>query len=410
MKKGIAIIALIATVLPSSALAIPNDVSANEWYFDTVNSFVQEGYIDDNQPFRPTHNATRGELVELIVAMLGGSIHAPYSGQSFDDVPTSSALFPAFEEAGVSGWLKGKDNCYGSHPCTASPNAPINRAEASAMIIRAFGLNDSNEAPEFTDNAPSEWYHGVIKTAASLCILRGDAGKPHVRPANSMIRAEMVVMLDRSRQKLTFPNCTQAKAAVIPQKTVSSSSSSSLIKSSSSSLPVNRPDEWAKSLRELAISSQENFDSGIEASKTLPRDSALQLLEALNAYNHFLSAISYAADLAEIRQLTKEEKLLVNQAMKGLGDSLAEMSKAIAKGMEQRSTVPTLSPQPTYIAPVQTQPSVDCNAERRKANSLGIQNTSSWSWYMVSIGCTTLESHCSWMQKIGANDSRCTAN
>jgi len=109
MRKVIATIALIATAFPFSALAIPNDVSTSEWYFDTVNSFVQEGYIDDTQPFRPTHNATRGELVQMIVTMLGGPIHAPFSGQSFDDVPSSSSLYQAFEEAGVSGWLKGMD-------------------------------------------------------------------------------------------------------------------------------------------------------------------------------------------------------------------------------------------------------------------------------------------------------------
>jgi S-layer homology domain len=212
------IASLVAT--PTVVLATQANVPAASWYASTVTAFVDAGYFNDVQSFRPTEPATRGEFVELVVKMMGGLTHAPYSGQSFDDVSLNSPVYGYFEEAALAGWVKGTNGCYGTHPCLAKPDSPINRAEAASLLNRGFGLQAKDKAPTFQDNSPGQWFANDIRTAASLCILKGDAGGKKVRPSDSMNRAEMVVMLERLKEDMSYPSCTSDKGLSLPKAPV----------------------------------------------------------------------------------------------------------------------------------------------------------------------------------------------
>jgi len=212
----ITILLLLSLSLVSTAMAAPVDVPSDAWFSGTVNNFVEAGYFDSQKAFRPDQKATRGEFVELVVQLLGGTTHAPFAGQSFDDVSTDHPLYAYFEEAGLQGWMKGSGSCYGSHPCLAHPNNPINRAEAAALLIRAFSLQAAADAPSFDDNPSGNWFTEHIKAAASLCILKGDTGSPKVRPADNMNRAEMTAMAERVLMKLQYPDCSTFGNATIP--------------------------------------------------------------------------------------------------------------------------------------------------------------------------------------------------
>jgi len=211
---------VLSLLLASTAIASPVDVPSDAWYSGTVNNFVEAGYFDSQKAFRPDQKATRGEFVELVVQLLGGTTHAPFSGQSFDDVGTDHPLYASFEEAGVQGWMKGSGSCYGSHPCWAHPNNPINRAEAAALLIRAFSLQAAVDAPSFDDNPSGNWFTEHIRAAASLCILKGDTGRPKVRPADNMNRAEMVAMAERVLMHLSYPDCSTNTKATLPEAPV----------------------------------------------------------------------------------------------------------------------------------------------------------------------------------------------
>lgn len=193
-------------LLPSVALAAPPDVPQDAWYASTVSAFVDAGYFPNETAFRAGDNATRAEFIELIVNLQGGVTVAP-TGQSFDDVSLNTASYAAFEQAAASGWMKGAGSCLGTHPCLAKPENPINRAEASAILQRAFGTSLQGEAPAFKDNPDDQWFTESISLAASNCILQGDAGTGRVRPADNMNRAEMVTMLDRLKRGLAYPHC-----------------------------------------------------------------------------------------------------------------------------------------------------------------------------------------------------------
>ena len=207
LKKVFAGVSATAIMLSQVATAVAaySDVPAGVWYEDAVTAFTDAGYLDSTQTkFRGTDNANRAEFVKLVVELNGGVINSTPSTPSFDDVATGAWYYKYFEEAGKEGWVRGDGSCYGKHPCYARPAANINRAEAAAIIVRAFGLQSAGAAPQFTDNPSGQWYTSDIQSAADHCVLQGDDSTGRVRPNDNMNRAEMVVMLHRVDQGLTY--------------------------------------------------------------------------------------------------------------------------------------------------------------------------------------------------------------
>jgi len=207
MKKlfaGAAAVAIAVTQMGTAAAAY-SDVPSGAWYQAAVNAFTDAGYLDANQTrFRPGDNANRAEFIKLVVELNGGILSTAPAVPSFDDVKPGFWYYGYMEEAAKEGWVKGDNNCYGSHPCYARPAANINRAEAAALIVRAFGLEASGDAASFVDVPAGQWYTSAIMTAADHCVVQGDDATGRARPADNMNRAEMVSMLHRVDQGLSY--------------------------------------------------------------------------------------------------------------------------------------------------------------------------------------------------------------
>jgi hypothetical protein len=75
------------------------------------------------------------------------------------------------------------------------PNAPVTRAEFTAMIARAFGLASNPAAADFRDTA-SNWAAGYIGALAEKGIVTGYADGSF-KPGATITRAEMVTMIGR---------------------------------------------------------------------------------------------------------------------------------------------------------------------------------------------------------------------
>lgn len=205
---------LVTLLIPGIALALPPDVPSGSWYSESLTTLIGEGAINENENFRPSDKATRAEFIEILVKSIGPATKdlAWQDTATFDDV--SSNYLSTFERAAREGWLKGENECVGTHPCYARPNLPINRAEAAALIIRAFNLRAGKSSPSFTDNDVSQWFSEFVNTAASRCVLQGDGGASRVRPADNMNRAEMIVMVQRARAEgIEYPNCDAASSS-----------------------------------------------------------------------------------------------------------------------------------------------------------------------------------------------------
>lgn len=222
-KKALAGVAASAIALTQAGtvFAAYSDVPAGVWYEEPVMAFMDAGYLDASQTrFRGGDNANRAEFVKLVVELNGGILSTPPSVPSFDDVATDAWFYGYFEEAGKEGWVTGDDKCYGEANCMARPAANINRAEAAALIVRSFGLEYNGNAAQFADNPSGQWYTDIIQTAADYCILQGDGGTGAVRPADNMNRAEMVAMLYRAEQNLTYgTDCGNTVQPVDPMVT-----------------------------------------------------------------------------------------------------------------------------------------------------------------------------------------------
>jgi len=194
---------------------LPSDVPSSAWFaYELAAMNFLGGMMDD--PFRPADKATRGELIKLLVNMIETEeMPQLHSNPTFDDVPDYLEVF--FEKAKINGWISGDNNCVGGHPCNARPNDPINRAEAAAIIIRAFGLVSNGSPVSFSDASVGQWFSSHINTAASLCILQGDEGTTLVRPADPVNRAELIMMAFRASEdyagkRLMSPDCEYKKA------------------------------------------------------------------------------------------------------------------------------------------------------------------------------------------------------
>lgn len=190
----------------AAALLFP-DVPGGIWYENDVRFFLESGYLDPNQQrFRPGDDAIRAEVLKLLIEPNGGVQEPIPATPSFDDVLPGSWYYGYFEEGGKRTWVRGDANCYGvGDTCHTRPLQPINRAEAAALIARTFALTRTHAAPTFPDNTDSQlWYHDSIQIAADHCVLRGDDGTGRVRPASVVNRAEIVSMIARALQNLSY--------------------------------------------------------------------------------------------------------------------------------------------------------------------------------------------------------------
>jgi hypothetical protein len=219
MKKlfaGVSAVAISITQV-GVALAAYSDVPAGVWYEEAVDAFTDAGYLDGTQTrFRGGDNANRAEFTKLVVELNGGILSTPPAVASFTDVAPGAWYYGYMEEAAKEGWVKGDGNCYGSKPCYARPGANINRAEAAALIVRAFGLEATGDAPSFVDVPNGQWYTDSVQTAADYCVLQGDDATGRARPADFMNRAEMVTMLYRVDQGLMYGVDCSADAITEP--------------------------------------------------------------------------------------------------------------------------------------------------------------------------------------------------
>lgn len=187
------------------------DVIRGSYYEDAVRLFLERGFLDDSQSsFRPNDASTRAELTKLVIELHGGILTSAPSSPSFDDVRPGTWYYDYMEEAGERTWVRGDANCYGRHPCTARPNDRVTRAEAAAIIVRTFDFEATGDAPRFSDVPNGSWYGPWIQAAADHCVLQGDAGRATVRPNDRVTRAELVVMLNRAYDNLSYDDgCRQ---------------------------------------------------------------------------------------------------------------------------------------------------------------------------------------------------------
>ncbi len=317
--------------------AAPAAAVAGAWFEPLVLLFEEAGYIDFS--LSPQAAAARWKFLDLLLRLKGGIVHGPFAAQTFDDISTEDPHYFLFEEGAAQGWVRGVGNCAGEHPCFAYPGRAINRAEAAALIVRAFGVQSAQDAPEFTDVRPGSWYAEHLRAAASRCIFRGDDARRTVRPDAMLNQAEMLAALARAYQGLFYPACDAVIAALpptpsalqiqlpLPVIVLSSSSASSASASAASSSAVS---SQASTQTSPALSS--SVSSVVSSASSPPMQSSSSLhassvtsdpeyMQFLSRYNDYVA--SFSVSLSATQSSKDDTNLRVLNLLKAQMDMIA---------------------------------------------------------------------------------------
>ncbi len=291
-------------------------LSANAaWYDGAVSAFVRAGYVTE-ESIVPARDAARGLFVELTLKLLGGKVEFPFQDQVFDDVDQWHRSFAAFQQGARDGWVLGIENCAGSHPCLAAPDRPVTRAEAAALLVRAFRFSAEGAAPAFSDVDAGAWYAEYVTIASSRCILRGDEGKTTVRPGDPMNEAEMLAMLQRSVSGLRYPDCGGGPLDDLPAAPsgflLEQASSSSAASSESLSASWASVSSSSSSSTSAPASSSMSSSGTSSAASSAPSSATAYDLAPLNPPNAASASSGQTQDPSHQDLLVRYQQYLAN--------------------------------------------------------------------------------------------------
>lgn len=174
-----------------SARSVFNDISGH-WAKERIEKAAKLGFVDgyEDGSFQPEGNVTRAEFA----VMLARALHWPAGGAAqlnFSD----SASIPAWASPSIAAAVK-SSVVNGYEDDTFRSERPITRAEITAMIVRALGINmDDGQAIGFADAADiPEWAMSSIAAASKAKLIQGRDGNAFV-PNDPTTRAEAVTLL-----------------------------------------------------------------------------------------------------------------------------------------------------------------------------------------------------------------------
>jgi hypothetical protein len=149
-------------------------------------SGVVAGYADGT--FRPSQLLNRAELAKLVVGVGLGELSGVERHHCFPDV-ASEWFAPAVCEAQMRGVVRGyPDGMF-------RPAGLVNRAEALAILGRAFDLPAAVGEVHVTDVPVDSWFASSVLAMEQRGIL--DAGSTTLRPSDPITRGELAEWLYR---------------------------------------------------------------------------------------------------------------------------------------------------------------------------------------------------------------------
>ena len=102
-------------------------------YYSSIDAAAEYGWVDTDEPFRPTDPITRGEMSELLVRALGlggaAAIAEKNADLPFTDVTAGKGYISVAYDIGMT---------KGTTATTFGPNETATRAQAAAMLVRIY--------------------------------------------------------------------------------------------------------------------------------------------------------------------------------------------------------------------------------------------------------------------------------
>ena len=138
-------------------------------------------------------NLRKATSVLLVLMMLFSIMPAALTvsaAASFSDFPTGWSA-EAMQSAVDNGLMFGKGNG------TIGPQDMLTRAEAAAIINRAFGATVKADLSSYTDVSTSDWYYDEFAKAVNMDTIVGD-GNGKLNPEGNITREEIFAVMARS--------------------------------------------------------------------------------------------------------------------------------------------------------------------------------------------------------------------
>ena len=195
-KRALSLILVLCLVLTMivPVFAAVDDITGH-WAEDTMREWASLGLFggDGNGNYRPNSSITRAEFFTLVNRWKGYTAESGAIGQ-YKDVSPDKWYYHDIAIALEAGYLSG------TSATTISPEAPITREQAMAIVARIGGLatGDTSVLAKASDgNTVSDWAGASVAAVINEGLVAGSDGK--INPLANITRAETVVLLDRVR-------------------------------------------------------------------------------------------------------------------------------------------------------------------------------------------------------------------
>lgn len=170
------------------------DIATSFWAHDEIEKLAQDnitlGYEGDY--FKPLEEITRAEVAALLAKSL--KLNMSSRTQNFKDVPASHWANGAINAVRSAGVMQGgQDGNF-------RPEDVLTRAQLSAVLVRAFELNSSSGATDFTDVESGHWAHDYIEKLSASGITTGYADQTF-KPEDDVNRSQFAAFLYRGLEK-----------------------------------------------------------------------------------------------------------------------------------------------------------------------------------------------------------------
>lgn len=133
--------------------------------------------------------------------------------KSFNDVPATHWAYAVIKS------LTAKQVVTGMNAEQFAPNQPISRAQFTALIVRAIGLEAANATP-FQDVNRNKWYADAVSAAYEAGIITGQSNNTF-SPDTEITREEMAVIIMRAYNLLYGNNGGSVSASFNDQQSIS---------------------------------------------------------------------------------------------------------------------------------------------------------------------------------------------
>ena len=192
-KKSPMIMGLIGAMLLSTNAfaAVPSDFSdfPTDWSASAMTHAVQNGLLNGSDgKILPKGLLTRAQMATMVNRAFASSAKASLT--SFTDMVPGAWHYNEMAKAVQMGVFQGADG-------KLSPNDPITREQAFAVLARAFGLADGRAAAlnKFSDGAQiSSWAKGAVAALVEQGYVSGADGA--LNPQSYITRAEFAQVMD----------------------------------------------------------------------------------------------------------------------------------------------------------------------------------------------------------------------